>query len=115
MPKGRDTKLKLHHVWVIWTKWGVDNAAKRKTLLQLGVSDQVTSESRQAALKMAAPTVELVADASARGVLADQPAPYVGALVESTVYTTMDFMIANPRQAKKLSEAGFEALWRLLT
>lgn len=114
MPQG-DTKARLHHVWSVWTRWGVDNPVKRRTLAQLSVSDQVSDISRQATLKMAQPTIDMIADASAKGALSQAPSAYVGALVEASVYTTMDHMIARPDQADSLSEAGFEAVWRMLT
>ena len=114
MPKG-DAKAKLRHLWSVWTQWGAKNPLKRKALSQLGVSDQISDETRQATMKMAAAFIDLISEVSARGALADAPATYVRAMYESTIYTTMDSMIANPKQAKKISEAGFEALWRMLT
>jgi hypothetical protein len=39
---------------------------------------------------------------------------YVGGLVHGLAETTMDFIVRNPRKAKKFREAGFKAAWRML-
>jgi hypothetical protein len=49
-----------------------------------------------------------------QGTLRTAPRSYVVELVEGMAATTMDFMIANPATAQEASEAGFNALWRML-
>lgn len=115
MPDGNDTRAQLHHLWVIWTHWGASNPSKRRVLAQLSVSDQITELSRKAAYDAAGPSLDLIRRASARGALRDAPLQYVGALIETSVATTTDFMIREPARAEEFCEFGFEAAWRALS
>ncbi|MBI1285582.1 MAG: TetR family transcriptional regulator [Thiobacillus sp.] len=115
MPAGDDTRLQLHHLWVSWTHWGASNPSKRRVLAQLSVSDQITELSRKAAYEGAGSSLALMRRASANGALRDAPLQYVGALVETSVATTTDFMIRDPAQADAFCKFGFEAVWRALS
>lgn len=115
LPGQRGTKAQLRHIWMVWTQWGADNPDKRKAMALLSVSTEISDDSRQAALRMAAPAIEVIAQASAHGALSKVPPGFVGALVETLVGTTTDHMIATPKKAGTLTAAAFEGLWRLLT
>lgn len=39
MPAVDDVRVRLRHLWTMWTRWGVANPAKRRALAQFGVSD----------------------------------------------------------------------------
>lgn len=114
MPGGKDAKAQMRHLWNVWTRWGIENPEKRKALAQLSVSDQVTGATWNAATKMAAPLLDLLVRSSANGALKDAPHRYAAGLVEAMVNTTMDFMLSHPKDAKKISQAGFEAMWKML-
>ncbi|MBX4994772.1 AcrR family transcriptional regulator [Rhizobium binae] len=114
MPGDGDVRGQLHHLWVRWTDWGVSNPPKRRTLAQLGVSDQITGTSRKAAAVVAGPAVEIVGRARSSGALRDAPLAYVGALVETMAGTTIDFMIQDSSNAERIRDAGFKALWQAL-
>jgi AcrR family transcriptional regulator len=114
VPAQDDTRTQLHHLWVSWTHWGASNPAKRRVLAQLSVSDQITELSRKAAYAAARPSLALIQRTSANGALRDAPLQYVGALVETLVATTTDFMIGDPARADEICEFGFEAVWRAL-
>jgi AcrR family transcriptional regulator len=115
MPENDDVEKKLYHLWSAWTRWGALNTVARKALAQLTISDLVTTESREAGMKAAASTVEIVRQASVRGLMGKAPSHYVGALVESMANTTMDFMLADPTRAEDISHSGFLALRQMLT
>lgn len=114
MPGDGDVRAQLHHLWTSWTDWGVSNPAKRRTLAQLGVSDQITEASRHIAAAVADPVVNVVRLARANGALRDAPLAYVGALVETMAGITIDFMIRDRDDAQVIREAGFDALWHAL-
>lgn len=115
VPAGDDTRTQLHHLWVSWAHWGASNPSKRRVLAQLSVSDQITELSRKTAYASAGSSLALIQRASASGVLRDAPLQYVGALVETWVATTTDFMIRDPERADDFCEFGFEAAWRALS
>ncbi|MDQ0513297.1 TetR/AcrR family transcriptional regulator [Ancylobacter amanitiformis] len=115
MPGDGDVRAQLHHLWTSWTGWGVLNPSGRRALAQLGVSDQITDASRQAAAIVAGPAVDIVRRARSSGALRNAPLAYVGALVETMAGTTIDFMIRDRDNAESIREAGFEALWQAVS
>jgi len=109
-----DVQSQLRRLWMTWTQWGSRNPISRKALAQLSVSDQITPASRKAAAQHAAPTIDLIMRASARGALRKAPPHYVTALIDSMAATTIDFMINDPTNADELSRAGLHALLKML-
>ena len=57
---------------------------------------------------------ELMERMRASGPLRNTPMDFVGAIMNSLAETTMDFMIADPANAKKHCKVGFEAFWRVI-
>jgi AcrR family transcriptional regulator len=114
IPSDQDEKSQLRRFWSARTRWGVANPGKRKVLAQLHVSNTITIASRRAATVSAAPILNLIGQVTMRGILRAAPPSYVVELVEGMAGTTMDFMIANPAMAEEASQAGFDALWRML-
>ncbi len=111
----RDVRAEMRELWVRWTWWGASNPIKRRALAQLGVSDQITEQSRKEAYGAAADSLELIRRASGAGPLRDAPLQYVGSIVETLASTTMDFMIQDPKHAGRFCEWGFEAVWRAVS
>ncbi|NPU09702.1 TetR/AcrR family transcriptional regulator [Bradyrhizobium sp. 83002] len=114
MPDDGSVRDQLRHLWMSWTAWGVSSPSKRRTLAQLSVSNQITEDSRRAAMTVAGGAVEIVQRAASNGALRAMPISYVGALVETMVGTTMDFMMRDHENAEAIRDAGFEALWQAL-
>jgi AcrR family transcriptional regulator len=114
IPNDQDEKSQMRCFWLARTQWGVTNPGKRKVLAQLHVSDTITEASRRAATVSASPILDLIDQVARRGTLRAAPRSYVVELVEGMAGTTMDFMIANPAIAEEASQAGFDALWRVL-
>jgi AcrR family transcriptional regulator len=114
-PARAGLREQLFHVWSNWTDWALSNPEKRRALAQLGVSDEITSASHAAGNKTMAGIVELMERSRANGPLRDAPLGFVAAIMNSLAETTMDFMIQDPRHAKKHCKMGFEALWRVMT
>lgn len=114
MPGEENPRAQLRHLWMAWTGWGVSNPLKRRALAQLSVSDQITESIRKAAGEAAAPAVNVIQRLSSKGALSVAPIAYVGALVETIVVTTIDFMIRDSKDAEVACESGFEALWQAL-
>jgi len=114
MPAGDDIRAKFHHLWESWTSWGTANLSKRRAQTLLNISDLVTERNRNTAYDYAEAVYELYRRASASGALRDSPSRYIGGLIHGLAETTMDFIVRNPRKAKKFREAGFKAAWRML-
>jgi AcrR family transcriptional regulator len=114
IPHDQDEKSQMRCFWLARTQWGLENPEKRKVLAQLHVSDKITGASRRAATVTAVPILNLIDHVAKRGALQAAPRSYVVELVEGMAGTTMDFMIANPTMAEEASQAGFDALWRML-
>jgi AcrR family transcriptional regulator len=112
MAADADLRTQTFHLWSRWMKWAAAGPEKRKAFAQLCVADEITPETRALAGAAMAPIITLVERIRAGGVLAEQPLPFVFAILESLSGATMDFMIADPERADAHCKAGFEALWR---
>jgi AcrR family transcriptional regulator len=113
-PAGADLRKQMFHVWSNWMEWAVSNPDKRRTLAQLGVSDEITTASRAAGHKTMAGLAELMQRLRANGPMHSAPIAFVAAIMNALAETTMDFMIHDPANAKKHCKVGFDALWRTI-
>lgn len=100
------------HVWSHWMHWAASHPDKRRVLAHLGVSDQITPETRAAIHQQMSALVEVMGKVTARGSLKNAPMNFVGAMITSLAETTMDFMIKEPANADKHCSVGFETFWR---
>jgi AcrR family transcriptional regulator len=115
LPASAELHEQLFHLWRNWMNWAVSNPQKRRVLAQLGVSDEITSETRTAAHTRMAPVAELLERGRANGPMQKAPMGFVVALMNSVAEATMDFMTQDLANAKKHSKVGFDALWRMLS
>ncbi len=109
-----DLRAKGFHVWSNWMRWAVSNPEKRRVLAQLGVSDEISQATRDAAHDTMAGLAELMEQMRANGSMRNASMGFVAAIMNSLAETTMDFMIHDPANAKNHCKVGFEALWRVL-
>ena len=94
--------------------WATANPEKRRALAQLGVSDEITPETRAAGHKTMAGIADLMERSRANG-MRDAPRGFVAAIMNSLAEATMDFMVQDATNADKHCKVGFDALWRVLT
>lgn len=102
-------------MWSKWTRWAAANPERRRALALLGVSDDITAETRAAAHTEMAFIAALLERTRAKGPMKDAPMAFVAAMMNSMAETTMDFMLQDPKNADEHSKVGFNALWRMLT
>jgi AcrR family transcriptional regulator len=60
LPAGADLRKRMFHVWSNWMEWAVSNPEKRRALLQLSVSDEITPATRTARHKTTMGIAELM-------------------------------------------------------
>lgn len=114
LPAGADLRKRMFHVWSSWMEWAVSNPEKRRALLQLSVSDEITPATRTAGHKTTMGIAELMQQMRASGPMHNAPMPFVASIMNALAEATMDFMIQDPANAKKHCKAGFNALWRAI-
>lgn len=114
LSKDTDLRDQLSRVWKNWTGWAVSFPDKRRALALLGVSEEITAETRAAGHKLMFRIAELLERSRAKGPMSKAPMSFVLMLMNSVAEGTMDFMASDPANAKKHSKAGFDALWRMV-
>lgn len=114
LPEHSNLRDQSFHMWRNWTSWAVCFPDKRKALAQLGVSDQITPDTRERGHRTMAPIAAMLEQSRANGPLRKAPMAFVVMLMNSVAEATMDFMAQDPANARKHSRTGFEALWRML-
>jgi AcrR family transcriptional regulator len=113
-PDSAKLREQFFHIWQHWMNWAVLFPEKRRALAQLGVSDEITPATRTAGHKTMARIAELMERSRANGPMRDAPRGFVAAMMNSVAEATMDCMVQDPKNAKKLCRVGFDALWRML-
>ncbi|HEX8800785.1 MAG TPA: TetR/AcrR family transcriptional regulator, partial [Terriglobales bacterium] len=101
-------------VWRNWTNWATTNPEKRKALAQLNVSDEILPETRAAAHKAMRPLGEVLERSRAAGPMCKVPISFVSMLLNSVAEGTMEYMVQDPKNAKKHCKVGFDAVWRMI-
>jgi AcrR family transcriptional regulator len=114
LPAERAIREQVLHMWSHWLRWAASYPDKRRTLAHLGVSDDITAESREAGHRTMAGIARLVERSRENGPMRDAPLGFVVALMNSLAEATIDFMIQDPANADKHSKAAFDAMWRML-
>jgi hypothetical protein len=94
--------------------WAVAFPAKRRALAQLSVSDEITAATRAEGHKAMTKVAELIERVRVSGPMRDTSRNFVGAIMNSLAEATMDYMLQDPKSAKKHCRAGFDALWRVV-
>lgn len=115
IPTGAPLRDQVLHVWTGWLRWATAHPLERRTLDQLGVSNEVTEASHQVAGEAYAEVEALLDRSRANGSLRDAPLMFVASLVTGIVDATVEYTIRDPAHADMHAAAGFEALWRVLT
>jgi AcrR family transcriptional regulator len=111
LPKTKDVRKRLHHLWNGYVSWGVANPDQRKVLAQLQVSSAITDESRAFGYAPFAEIEAMARDAVAEKVLRDYPVELMSAALGALADMTMDFMAQEPGKADHYRAVGFEILW----
>lgn len=114
LPAGSDIRKQMLHIWSHWLRWAAAYPEKRKTLAHLGVSGDLTPETRQTGHQTMAGVAKLLERSRENGPMRDAPLAFVVTLMSATAEATIDFMMQDPVNAEKHSVAGFDALWRMI-
>jgi AcrR family transcriptional regulator len=114
LPTESDIREQMLHMWTHWLRWATSCPEKRRTLAHLGVSDDITLESRQSAGQTMAGVAKILERSRENGPMRDAPLGFVAALMNALAEATIDFIIRDPANADKHGMAGFEALWRMV-
>jgi AcrR family transcriptional regulator len=101
-------------MWSNWTHWAAKFPERRRVLALIGVSADLTPETRTAGHQLMMPLAMLLERARAKGPLRDAPMTFAIAMMNALAETTMDFMVQDPKNADAHSKTGFDALWRML-
>jgi len=114
VPKDGSIREQTLHMWSHWLHWSASSPEKRRTLAHLGVSDDISAESRQITHQAMAGIATLVERSRQAGAMRDAPLALVLSLMSAMADTTVDFMIKDPDNAERYCATALDAAWRLL-
>jgi AcrR family transcriptional regulator len=115
LPAGGDLREQAWHVWCRWTDWGTSDPRRKRALVQLSASRDITPASQASAYAAMAEVAALLDKVRAPGALRDAPMAFVVRIAEAVADSTIAFMIEDPQGAGQHRAGGFEALWRAVT
>jgi AcrR family transcriptional regulator len=113
-PASAGIEDRSRHVWSGYVQWGVARPCQRKVLAQLSVSDRITAQSKAIGMQAFADAKQIIHESISRGFLRDLPAEFVSAIMGALAEVTMDFMAADPANAERYGNAGFETFWHAI-
>ena len=112
--KKMSPRTRARSLWKNYVEWGATFPDKRRAMSQLLMSEKLTAASRSAGNLPFADFNASLAKSMMTGVLRDQPASFVFAILRALAETTMEFMVNEPRKAAGYRDAGFEAFWKAI-
>jgi len=101
LPKDENPERQMRHIWSRWVAWATANPEKRRTLLLLGTSDEITQQSRHAGHRSMADIAQLMERIKADGPMRDANLAFVSALMNAMADATIDFILNDPSNAEK--------------
>jgi AcrR family transcriptional regulator len=113
-PEHDDPRELVLHMWNNWIGWAMSHAEKRRAQALLAASDDLTTETREAAHQKMAGVLDILERIRKNGPMSDSSLRFVAALTNAMTEATVDFMLRDPGNADAHSRAGFEAVWRTL-
>lgn len=112
-PNG-ELREQLFRLWMNGLTWTTSFPEKRRALAHLGVSDDITEESRQAGHVVMAGVAHLLDRSRQNGPLRDAPLGFVVSLMSAVSESAVEFMNREPERADEHCRVAFEALWRMV-
>ncbi len=114
LPVGNDPQDQVRHLWDQWLRWARTHPDKRRALAQLDVSDDITTESRQAARSGFGGIADLLDRSRQNGPVRSAPLAFLLDLMTAMADATVDAILRQPDRADEYSRVAFAALWRVL-
>jgi AcrR family transcriptional regulator len=114
LPADTDTRAQLRHFWNAQLRWAAEAPEKRAAFAHLSVSEDLTSESREAGHRVMADIAMLLERIRAGGPMKDAPLALVVALMNAVSDATIEFMARDPVRAHEHGQTGLDAVWRMI-
>lgn len=100
--------------WTNTLNWAVKNPDKRRALVHLGVSPDLTPATRQKGHVIMADVARMIDQSRANGPMENAPLEFVVGLMTAISDATIEFMVRDKTHAQKHCYAGFDAFWRMI-
>jgi len=114
-PVNATLRDQTRHVWQAGTNFAMASPHKRRAMVQLAVSDEITPQTRAAAEALARGFGQFVTRLREHGSLRNVPITFAGSIMNALSEATIEAMVKDPDNAQKHCETGFEAFWRAIS
>ena len=109
-----DPHDQFRRMWNQWLDWAAANPDGHRALAQLTVSDEITSASHGSVGGGMASVAAFLEKTKSAGPMREASLAFVLDLMTAIAETTIGSINANPTNAGRNRELGFEAMWRIL-
>lgn len=113
-PEEAELRDQVFHAWSRWMAYAAAHPDRRRAMMQLNVSEDITPKTREEVQRNMARLIALMERARAAGQMKEAPMNIAGAIITSLFEATMDTIIQDPANAKSHSQTGFDAFWRVI-
>ena len=114
LPASGSPREQLAHLWFHWLRWAQTFPEKRRALLQLNVSEEIRTASRDIVRCGYGEITALIERARENGPMHAAPFGLFAALMSAVVDATVDFIKQDPDNADAHRQTSFDALWRMI-
>jgi AcrR family transcriptional regulator len=108
-------RTQCQHIWRSWMHYAATHPDKRRVLMQLAVSSELTPETRAEAAQLMRPLGEQFERMRAKGPLRKASPAFAAAIMTAIAEATMESMIQDPARAAETCDLSFETLWRAIS
>jgi AcrR family transcriptional regulator len=113
-PHKASLERRARHIWSTYLEWAIEFPEKRRTSVQLNVSDSITPATRARTAEERGTVEATLRELGSRGALRGLPAGFAAATMSAMQEATMEFIGKQPRQRQALIDQGFEVFWRIV-
>ena len=114
LPAGQGIREQLLATWSNWLRWATTYPEKRRALVLLGASDDITAFSHNIAHRQMAQVAHLLEKCREEGAMREAPLALVVALMAGLADATIEVILNDPTNADTYRVIAFEALWRIV-
>jgi AcrR family transcriptional regulator len=111
-PQTGTSHERMQHMWDRLINWGVAHPMEKRALRHLNLCDQISTESRRRADVLFEEIRRMVGECLVAHSDHDRVSFYAGAALDALLETTVEAILARPKDHARFRQLGFDLFWK---